>query len=130
MNEFTRRLYEELFRAKQGMASDDDVLERPNLDLTNRPRVHNPDGSISTIRSLGVNFGDGEMLIPTVIPDGDSWRVGSNDEAIQHFLRTGRHLGKYKSVDASDQWGSRLHDEQEQMGMSPVERFRFRWDPQ
>lgn len=87
--------------------------EPGNIDLTDRPRVQNPDGSISTIRSLGVNLGGQEVLIPTVSEDG---RVMSDEEAIAQYLRTGRHLGKYDSVESSNAAAQALHEEQAAAG--------------
>lgn len=63
-----------------------------NITLSNRPRVQNPDGSISTVRSMSFDQGGFTILVPTVSEDG---RIMSNDEAIQQFRRTGRHLGKF-----------------------------------
>jgi hypothetical protein len=88
-------------------------LEPGNIDLTNRPRVRNSDGSVSTIRSLGVNIDGKETLIPTVSEDG---RIMSDDEAVAQYKRTGKHLGKFNSVAASNAGAVALHDEQERMG--------------
>jgi hypothetical protein len=42
------------------------LVERGNVgDLTDRPRVKNADGSVSTIRSMSFNDGKREVLIPT-----------------------------------------------------------------
>lgn len=71
-----------------------------NIDLKKRPVVHNPDNSISTVKSISVGFDDGTYLLPTITPDG---RVLSNtEEAIQLFLDTGMHLGIYDSPEAAD----------------------------
>ena len=70
--------------------------ERGNIDLYNRPPVQNEDGSTSTVRSLSFQDEDGrEVLIPTVVGD----RVVSDEEAIQHYLQTRQHLGKFANPD-------------------------------
>jgi hypothetical protein len=71
-----------------------------NIDLKKRPVVHNPDNSISTVRSISVGFDDGTYLLPTITPDGRV--LTTTDEAIQLFLDTGQHLGIYDSPEAAD----------------------------
>lgn len=83
-----------------------------NIDLSNRPIVHNDDGSISTIRSISFEDESGkEVLIPTVSEDG---RIMSNDEAIQQYYETGRYLGKFDSIDEANKYAEQLHNQQEQ----------------
>lgn len=83
-----------------------------NIDLTNRPKVRNSDGSISTVRSMSANFDGQEVLLPTVSDDG---RIMTDDEAIDQYRKTGRFLGKFSTVDEANSYADRLHQEQEQM---------------
>lgn len=87
------------------------LLEPGNIDIHNRPVVHNPDGSISTVRSIGVNDRGREVLIPTVGHDGT---ILSNADALRLYLLSGKHLGKFDTPENSDAFAQQLHDEQAQ----------------
>jgi hypothetical protein len=88
------------------------MLEPGNVDLTARPHAKNPDGSISTVRSMSFSEGGPEILVPTVSPDG---RVLSDDQAIAQYHRSGQYLGKFKTPADADRYGQRLHEQQEAM---------------
>lgn len=79
-----------------------------NIDTSNRPRVKNGDGSISTVRSISINEDGKEILIPTVV----NGRVVSDEEAINAYHRTGQHLGIFKNASAATAYAKQLHNEQ------------------
>lgn len=95
--------------ALAGPSSGAGMLAPGNIDLTKRPKVRNPDGSISTVRSMSVNFDGREVLIPTVSDDG---RVLSDDEAVQLYRKTGRHLGMFDTPQNATAYAERLHNDQ------------------
>lgn len=80
-----------------------------NIDLNNRKVVHNEDGSISTVRSFTANFDGKEVLLPTVI-DG---KIVSEEEAIDHYLKTGEYLGMFDTVEEADEYAQILSDRQD-----------------
>lgn len=96
-----------------GMRSAASTPPRPrvpgNIDLAARPRVKNPDGSISTISSMSFGAEDGEVLIPTIADDG---RRLSEAEAIDQYRRTGRHLGIFESPDGATAFAKTLSNSQ------------------
>src|SRR5690606_29490157 len=86
--------------------------EPGNINLQNRPRVKNSDGSISTVRSMSFEEDGKEVLIPTVSDDG---KILSDDAAIALYRKTGKHLGKFGSVDAANKYAESLHNDQARM---------------
>ena len=89
--------------------ADGGVVQSASIDVSKLPTVRNPDGSVSTVRTIGIEMDGKHYLIPTVI----GGRVVSNDEAIDAFKRTGRHLGVFSTREASDEAGRRLHEAEE-----------------
>jgi hypothetical protein len=95
----------------KAVLKNEGLVEHGNIDLTKRPVVKNADGSISTVRSMGVNIDGKEVLIPTVVGN----KVVSDEEAVAHYKKTGEHLGVFKDAASSSAYAQKLHSQQEEM---------------
>src|ERR1051325_6251885 len=93
-------------------ASARGLLSPGNIDLTKRPVVKNPDGTISTVRSMSFNEDGREILVPTVSPEGG---ILSDDDAINLYHQTGQHLGMFDNPQDADAYAQSLHNQQDQM---------------
>jgi hypothetical protein len=80
-----------------------------NINLNTRPVVQNPDGTISTIRSMSFNEDGNEVLVPTV---SDQGKVLLPKEAIDLYHATGKHLGIFKTPEAANAFAQQLHEQQ------------------
>jgi hypothetical protein len=80
-------------------------LEPGNVDLGKRTVTRNADGTISAIKSMAISENGREVLIPTMDEAG---REMTEDEAIERYLGTGEHLGKFDSRDNATSWGKQL----------------------
>ena len=87
------------------------LLVPGNIDLAARPIVKNPDGTISTVRSMSFrDEGSGrEILVPTVSDDG---RIMTEDEAVKTFYDTGRMLGVFDTPESATAYAEALHNQQ------------------
>ncbi len=82
-----------------------------NINIFNRPRVKNPDGSVSTVRTISIGTDDGEVLIPTVSDDG---KIMTDEEAIQQYSKTGKNFGTFDNPDDATAYAQALHKQQEE----------------
>lgn len=85
------------------------VVAKGNIDLHSRPTVKNKDGSISTVRSISITDDKNQViLIPTVVGE----KVVSDKEAIEHYRKTGEHLGIFSDIKSADTYAEDLHNQQ------------------
>lgn len=82
-----------------------------NIDLFNRKPYVYEDGSVATVESISFRDEDEgkEILIPTIV---DGKRL-TEDEAIEHYYNSGEYLGKFDTVEEANEYGERLHRQQE-----------------
>lgn len=80
-----------------------------NIDLSNRPVVKNADGSISTVRSMSFEENGKEVLVPLVSEGG---RIMTDQEAVDAYHKTGRHLGIFDTPENATAYAQRLHQDQ------------------
>jgi hypothetical protein len=85
-----------------------------NIDLTKRPIVRNANGSVSTVRSvswnLPVRVDRGVRNLEVLMPEVIGQSVVSARQALNHFERTGQHLGMFDSVAHANSYAVRLHN--------------------
>lgn len=106
------RVLEDMRNGYTSAYANPGLLEAGNIDLNTRPRHINPDGSVSTVRSISAGMDGREWVLPTIADDG---REMTDEEAIQAFVNSGRHLGAFTTPQAAEAWAQRLHDEQAAM---------------
>jgi soluble lytic murein transglycosylase-like protein len=111
----------------RGMA-DGGLITPGNIDVSKLPAVRNPDGTVSTVRSMSINVDGKEVLIPTVV----NGRVVSEKEAIDQYMKTRRHLGIFNTPEAATAYAQKLHELEAQRvkkargGYTPAEEVLLR----
>lgn len=77
-----------------------------NINLGGRPILHNSDGTVSSERSFSIGTDQGEVLIPRVFDGKDH----TEQEAIEHYRRTGQHMGIFETPEDADAYAEQVHN--------------------
>ena len=85
------------------------MVEPGNIRLDQRPSIPNPDGGNSSVFSMGIGEGDTETVIPRVVGE----EILDPEKAVRSYQESGEHLGKFESVDEANEYGRKLHEDQE-----------------
>ena len=92
---------------KTGTAGKPEGLITPgNINLDNRPVLHNQDGTHSTERSFSIGTDKGEVLIPRIFDGKDH----TEQEAIEHYRQTGQHMGIFDTPEHADAYADKVHN--------------------
>lgn len=115
--------------AAQHMAAESPkgLIAPGNLDISNRPIIHNAEGTISSEYSASFQDEKGhEVLVPSIVngrfltPDGKKPQPGSPQEkamfqsAWRHYQQTGEHLGIFDNAANADSYAQILHNRSQQ----------------
>lgn len=100
------------------------LVEPGNLDLNNRPKIDNHDGTRSTVYSMSSEFNGKEVLYPGV-GDGKTYplRKLTQDEAIDQYRKTGKHLGIFETPEQATAYANTLHEDQAAQTEDPYAAF-------
>lgn len=99
----------DLADTRRGLKSESfkGLLEEGNIDLQNRPKIKNADQSESTVRTITTEIDGKTILLPTVI----NGKIVSNQEAVEHYKKTGEHMGKFKDEEAANEYDKIIHQQ-------------------
>jgi ABC-type multidrug transport system fused ATPase/permease subunit len=89
---------------------DGGLIQKGNIDLSNRKPVKNKDGTVSTIRSITIGTDKGYYVIPTIV----GGKKVSDKKAIEYFSKTGEHLGLFETQAQADAFARKLHNREAQ----------------
>lgn len=84
--------------------------EEGNINLYRRKPAKTPEGDTATVRSISIGEDGSEVLIPTVSPTG---QLLDDNAAIAEYHKTGKHLGKFASIEEANQYADDLHKQQQ-----------------
>lgn len=98
--------------------------DAPEIDMrssSEKPRVQNADGTVSSERTIGIEMDGKHYLIPTII----NGKQVTSDEALRQFSAgTNKPVGIYGSREAADRAGKARTERLSREMQAPRQRFR------
>jgi hypothetical protein len=85
-----------------------------NINLENRPKVFNEKGDYETVKTITAEFDGKTVLLPTII----NGKEVSRKKAIEHYKKSGDHLGIFKTKEQADSYDKKLHERMGWIGSS------------
>jgi hypothetical protein len=85
-----------------------DLIMFGNIDLNKLKKYKNPDGTYSSVRSGTFGIEENGKEITVVLPTLINGKQVSAEEALNHYLRTGEHLGKFGSEESANKFSKML----------------------
>jgi hypothetical protein len=82
------------------------MVQPGNINLTGRPILRNSDGSISSEKSFSIGTDKGEVLIPKIV----NGKELTQQQAIDHYRRTGEHMGIFDTPEHADAYAEQVHN--------------------
>lgn len=91
-----------------GLPRPSPMIAPGNLDLDKRKVLRTPDGGYRTENSISIGTDKGEVLIPTVV----NGRQLTQQQAVEHFYKSGEQLGTFSTPGAATSYAQQLHQRQ------------------
>jgi hypothetical protein len=113
-DQLARRLAGPSIQKAQGLITPGNILTLYNRPATKSPAGPNgiQPGNWSTTFSKSFNFGNGEVLLPTVV----NGQFLTDKQAVDRYKATGQHLGIFDTPEHADAFAQALHESQQGMG--------------
>ena len=95
---------------KTGPTDVQGMVKPGTIDLTKRPIVHHPDGSVSSLYSGSVELDGKILLLPGVSTEGKM--LTTPKSMVAEYKKTGNMLGQFKTEDDASAYAEMLHNKQ------------------
>jgi predicted GNAT family acetyltransferase len=105
----------DMFLEPQASAAPVGLVAAGNINTDKRKVLKNEDGTISTELSFSIGTEKGEVLIPQVV-DGKKL---TKEQAIEHYKKTGEHLGIFDTPENASKYADSLHKDQDKKYSKP-----------
>lgn len=99
------KIPDEYLRAKLDKSTIVRPLIEGNINLENRPKVYDEHGNYETVKTITQEFDGKVVLLPTIV----NGKELTPKQATEHYLKTGEHLGIFKTQAQADKYDEDMH---------------------